>query len=70
VVHLTIVRENGSLASTHEEIMAVYEYDIGKLSYLVEMKYGKKPFYDNFDGMQVRRNIDYDPTKVVIKEKK
>jgi len=53
--------------STHDEIMAVYEDDINRLSYLVEMKHGKKPFFDNFKGMQVRHNLDYDPTEVVEK---
>jgi len=48
--------------------MAVYEDDINRLSYLVEMKHGKKPFFDNFKGMQIRHNLDYDPTEVVEKK--
>jgi hypothetical protein len=50
--------------SSDEEIQAIYQYDIDRLSYFVEIKYGKKPFYDNFKGMSVRKNIDYDPTRV------
>ena len=47
--------------STTEEILAVYNDDIAKQSYILERKFGKKPFYDNFKGMAVRRNIDPDP---------
>jgi len=36
--------------STHEEIMAVYEADIYQKTMLVESKFGKSPFYDNFNG--------------------
>ena len=36
--------------STHDEIMAVYEDEIYQKSKLVESKFGKAPFYDNFDG--------------------
>jgi hypothetical protein len=52
------------LPSSHEEIMAVYQDDIDRLSYIVEHKYGKQPFYDGFAGMSVRKIHDYDPTKV------
>jgi hypothetical protein len=44
--------------------MAVYQDDIDRLSYIVEHKYGKQPFYDGFAGMSVRKINDYDPTKV------
>ena len=36
--------------SSHEEIMAVYEDEIQSKSRLVESKFGKSPFYDNFRG--------------------
>jgi len=36
--------------STSDEIRAVYEEDIFKKSKFVESKYGKSPFYNNFDG--------------------
>lgn len=49
------------MASTTEEIQAIYEYEIAKMNYLVESKHGKGPFYENFNGMAVRRNNDYDP---------
>ena len=35
---------------THEEIMAVYEEDIYQKTRVVESKFGKAPFYDNFNG--------------------
>jgi hypothetical protein len=44
--------------------MAVYQDDIDRLSYIVEHKYGKQPFYDGFKGMSVRNLSAYDPTKV------
>ena len=47
----TIENEYGIDAlSTHEEIMAVYEEDIYRKSKVVESKFGKAPFYDNFNG--------------------
>jgi len=48
------------MSSTTEEIQAVYRDDIDMKSYLVEVKYGKIPFYEGFKGMQVRKNNDYD----------
>ena len=57
------------MASTHEEIMAVLNDDVGKKSYIVESKFGKKPFYENFDGMQIRHDDDPDPTLVVRRKK-
>jgi len=36
--------------STAEQIRAVYEEEINQKSRLVEAKFGKSPFYDNFDG--------------------
>lgn len=50
--------------STHEEIMAVYTDDIGKMSYIVEQKFGKIAFYDGFSGMGVRSMLDADPCAV------
>ena len=64
MVYLKAVRDWGFFMSTSEEIQAVYEYEIAQKSYLVEMKRGKQPFYDNFKGMSIRRNFDYDPTEV------
>ena len=58
------------MASSSEEIMAVYFEDIAKMSKIVEEKFGKVPFYDNFKGMSVRNNLDYDPTRVKNKGKK
>jgi hypothetical protein len=55
--------------STDEEIRAVYEDDIGKMSYIVEQKFGKRAFYDNFRGMKIRKNTDIDKTFVVEKKK-
>jgi hypothetical protein len=46
-----------------EEIQAVYQDDIDRQCYILERKEGKRPFYDNFKGMSIRRNIDYDPSK-------
>lgn len=39
--------------STDEEIRAVYEQDIAEKTQLVESKFGKAPFYDNFDGFSI-----------------
>ena len=36
--------------STPEEINAVFEEEINQKSRLVENKFGKSPFYDNFEG--------------------
>ena len=47
--------------SDSEEIRAVYEDDIAMMSYIVERRRGKKPFYDNFRGMSIRKNFDVDP---------
>jgi hypothetical protein len=49
--------------SSDEEIRQVYEQDIAMMSYLVEKTFGKKPFYDNFKGMSVRKNGEYDPSQ-------
>ena len=57
------------MASTHEDIMAVLEDEIGKKSYIVETKFGKKAFYENFRDMQVRKNSDVDPTWVKRRKK-
>ena len=37
--------------SSHEDIAAVYEDSIARQAYIVERKFGKKPFYDNFNDM-------------------
>ena len=50
--------------SSSEEIEAVYSDDIGKMSFMVEQKFGKKAFYNNFKDMPIRKNSDYDPTWV------
>jgi hypothetical protein len=49
--------------STDEEIRAVYEDDIAMMSYIVERKRGKAPFYNQFREMSVRKNADYDPVE-------
>jgi hypothetical protein len=49
--------------SSDEEIRQVYEQDIAMMSYLVEKTFGKKPFYDNFKGMSIRKNGEYDPSQ-------
>lgn len=36
--------------STDEEIRAVYDEDIYRQTVIVESKFGKAPFYDNFNG--------------------
>jgi hypothetical protein len=56
--------------SSNEEIEAVYSDDIGKMSFMVEQKFGKKAFYDNFKDMPIRKNSDYDPTWVKNKGEK
>ena len=53
----------GQKLSTDEQIREIYEYDIGMMTYLVEKKFGKQPFYDNFKGMAVRKNKSYDPAQ-------
>ena len=58
------------MPSSHEEIMAVFQDDIDRLSYIVEHKYGKQPFYDGFKGMSVRKLHAYDPTEVINTEDK
>lgn len=55
--------------SSDEEIRAVYEADIGMMSYMVETKFGKKPFYDNFSDMKIRNLSDVDRTFVVSKKR-
>jgi hypothetical protein len=50
--------------------MAVYQDDVDRLSYIVESKYGKQPFYDGFRGMSVRKLHAYDPTEVISTEDK
>ena len=39
--------------SSESEIREVYEGDIGKQTDEVLRKYGVKPFYEDFDGMEV-----------------
>ena len=53
----------GDRLSTDEEIRAVYEDDIAMMSYIVERKSGKGPFFNYFKEMQIRKNHDYDPCK-------
>ena len=36
--------------STSEDIASVYEEDIYRQTKLVESKFGKSPFYNNFEG--------------------
>ena len=52
---LTSVQGIGFTLSNHEEIMAVYESDIAEKTRLVESKFGKKPFYDNFRGFHIEK---------------
>lgn len=47
------------MASTIEDIQAVYEDEINQKSRLVEFKFGKAPFYDNFDGFSIQSIYDY-----------
>jgi hypothetical protein len=47
------------MASTHEDIMAVFNDDINEKSRLVEAKFGKAPFYDNFEGFSIKGIYDY-----------
>lgn len=44
--------------STHDEIMAVYHEEINSQSSLVESKFGKAPFYDNFNGFSIKGLYD------------
>ena len=44
--------------STHNEIMAVYEDEIAAKSKIVENKFGKRPFYDGFNGFQIEGLYD------------
>jgi hypothetical protein len=70
VLYFLVDRNRGlNLPSTPEDIAAVYNDDILKQSYIVETKFGKRAFYDDFVDMSIRRNIDYDPTKVAEKNK-
>jgi len=39
--------------STDEEIAAVYHDEIAKKTKIVYNKFGKRPFYDGFDGFQI-----------------
>ena len=57
------------MASSPEDIAAVYNDDIGKMSYIVENKFGKGAFYEGFKDMGIRRNIDYDPTRIANKKR-
>ena len=38
--------------------MAVYEDEISSKSRLVESKFGKAPFYDNFNGFSIEKVTD------------
>ena len=48
--------------SSHEDIAAVYSDDIARQSYIVERKFGKKPFYDNFVDMYEFDMLDPAPS--------
>jgi hypothetical protein len=70
VVYFLVDEEGGILPSTKEDIEAVYSDDIGRMSFQVEQKFGKKAFYNGFKDMPIRRNGDYDPTWVKNKGEK
>ena len=54
--------------STTEQIRAIYEEDIARKSYVVERRFGKKPFYDDFVDMYEFDMLDPAPSATSSKK--
>jgi len=50
------------MASTHEEIMEVYNSEIAEKTKYVENKFGILPFYDGCKNMRAFKMYDFDPS--------
>jgi hypothetical protein len=48
--------------STSDEILEVFYSDIAEKTRIVEQKFGKAPFYENFKGMRQFKLMDFDPS--------